>query len=375
MTIGSNNSVDCVVAGGGLIGLLSAMMLSQEGLTVTVLERGELCRESSWAGGGILSPLNPWDYPDAVSRLVGWSQREYPVLAGALQQQTGIDSEWTPSGLLILDTVLSADIRAWAGRHATELQALDVHAARTADPSLAPPTAPALLLPAVAQIRNPRLCAALRAYLTLQGVRLHEHSPVQRLLVGRGRIEGVETVQGRVHADRVVIAGGAWSAQLLEGTETALPVAPVRGQMILFEARPGLLRHIVLSDGYYLIPRRDGLVLAGSTMEYTGFNKETTPEARELLHAQAVRIAPVLAEYPVIRHWAGLRPGTPDGIPYICEHNKISGLYINAGHFRNGVVMGPASARLLADRMLGRDSFTDWVPYTLQADDRHAGPA
>lgn len=365
VTHSGSDSVDCIVTGGGLIGLLCAWYLAQEGLRVAVLERGELCRESSWAGGGILSPLTPWEYPDAVSRLVAWSQREYPVLADELHTQTGIDPEWTRSGLLMLDTALSAAIRSWAGRQGVDVQALDAAAVRTAEPSLAEVAAPALALPGVAQVRNPRLCAALRARLLQLGVQLHEHSAVRRLIVVRGRVAGVETARGRVQAERVVIAGGAWSAQLLHGTGVELPVTPVRGQMILYQARPGLLRHIVLSGGYYLIPRRDGLVLAGSTLEYTGFDKATTAAARDLLSVQAVRIAPVLADCPLIRHWAGLRPGTRDGIPFICEHNEVKGLYINAGHFRNGVVMGPASARLLVDRLLGRDSFTAYAPYTL----------
>jgi len=363
--VAQNDSVDCIVTGGGLIGLLCALYLAQDGLTVTVLERGELCRESSWAGGGILSPLVPWDYPDAVSRLAAWSQQRFPALADDLKEQTGIDPEWTRSGLLMLDTALSAEIRRWTGHHHVEVLELDADAVRSGEPSLAGGIAPALLLPAVAQVRNPRLCAALRARLLQLGVQLHEHEAVQRLTITRGCMTGVETERGRVRAGRVVIAGGAWSAQLLGETGVALPVTPVRGQMILYQAHPGLLRHIVYSGGYYLIPRRDGLVLAGSTLEYTGFDKATTDAARELLRAQATRIAPVLSDCPVIRHWAGLRPGTRDSIPFICEHNEIKGLYINAGHFRNGVATGPASARLLADCLLGIDSFTDPAPYTL----------
>lgn len=357
----SNNSVDCIIAGGGLIGLLSAWYLAREGLTVAVLERGVLCRESSWAGGGIVSPLIPWDYPDAVSRLVAWSQQHYPQLVQELRDETGIDPEWTRSGLLLLDTAPAPHIRAWSERHHVEVQTLDAAAVRAADPVLAPARAPALRLPAVAQIRNPCLCAALRRRLEQLGVRLHEQAAVERLRSIDGRIAGVETAQGVLRAGRVVIAGGAWSAGLWPGP--ALPVTPVRGQMIQLQTRPGLLRHIVLSGGYYLIPRRDGLLLAGSTLEYTGFDKSTTAEARELLLAQAVRIAPALADFPVVRHWAGLRPGTRDGVPFICEHNEISGLYLNAGHFRNGVVMGPASARLLADCVLARPGFTDGAPY------------
>lgn len=144
-----------------------------------------------------------------------------------------------------------------------------------------------------------------------------------------------------------------------------LAVEPVRGQMVMFETRPGLLRHITLDEDYYLIPRQNGLVLIGSTLEYTGFNKETTPEARQLLIERATSLAPVLADYEVIRHWAGLRPGTKDGIPFVGEHPGIEGLFVNAGHFRNGVVMAPASAQLLVDIMLERDSFTAIQPYSL----------
>lgn len=352
---------DVIVAGGGLIGLLCAWYLAQEGLAVTVLERGEPCRESSWAGGGIISPLVPWDYPDAVSRLVAWSQRHYPALVDELRAETGIDPEWTRSGMLLLDTALTAQIRTWTGRFDTELRVLASAEVPATEPALAPATGPALLLPGVAQIRNPRLCAALHARLEQIGVQLRPHCEVQRLRVAQGRVTGVVTGEGELAAARVVIAGGAWSAQLWPGAD--LPVSPVRGQMLQFAAPPGLLRHIVQSAGYYLIPRRDGLVLAGSTLEYTGFDKSTTDAARALLTAQAVRIAPGLADCPVVRHWAGLRPGTRDGIPFICEHSEISGLYLNAGHFRNGVVMGPASARLLADRVLERPGFTEFTPY------------
>ncbi|MCG6887783.1 MAG: glycine oxidase ThiO [Proteobacteria bacterium] len=360
----SINSADCVVVGGGLLGLLTAWRLAQEGIKVTLLERGALCSESSWAGGGILSPLLPWQYADAVSRLAEWSQRQYPLLAAELQEQTGVDPEWTRSGMLLLDTVPDARVTAWTERFRCRLEVLDAGQVQRVEPALAAASVPAVLLPDVAQIRNPRLCRSLAISLQMQGVRVREQCAATRLLVRDQVVEGIETVAGTVHTGCVVIAGGAWSPQLLEGVgHRELPVKPVRGQMILFQARPGLLRHIVQGEGYYLIPRRDGLVLAGSTLEHTGYSKETTPQAREQLMKAALRIAPGLAEYPVIRQWAGLRPGSPEGIPFIGEHSETRGLYLNTGHFRNGVVMAPASARLLVDGLLKRDSFTDSAPY------------
>lgn len=361
----STHSFDCLVAGGGLIGLLTARKLAQEGLTVALLEAGALCRESSWAGGGILSPLVPWQYPAAVTELVRWSQHAYPALVAELLELTGIDAEWTRSGLLLQGLQRDPQVTDWATRFGVAVEPLDGTQVAQLESALAMPAAGGLLLPDVAQVRNPRLCRALAAALRCLGVAIHEQSPVRRLLVQGGKVNGVETAAGQFRAGHVVIASGAWSPQLLPEGTAPLAVEPVRGQMIQFQAHPGLLQHIVLRDGHYLIPRRDGLVLAGSTLEHAGYDRSVTAQGREALLQAALNILPALADYALVNHWAGLRPGSPDGIPWICEHNEISGLYLNVGHYRNGVVMAPASAQLLADCLLRRTSFTGFAPYQL----------
>lgn len=357
---------EIIVIGAGLIGMMCARELAREGARVTLLERGEAGRESSWAGGGILSPLYPWRYPDAVSVLARWSQQAYPALTEALHAESGIDPERLDSGLLILDAEEKAAAQAWSARFAARMELCDGAQVQALEPALGLAVPEALWLPEVGQVRNPRLTRALRGAVLQAGVRLREQTEVRALRIQAGRIQGVETDAGFVAAEQVVVAGGAWTAGLLADTGLVLPVEPVRGQMLLFRARPDLLQRISLYQGRYVIPRRDGRILVGSTLERVGFDKSTTGAARADLHRAALQLVPALADCPVERHWAGLRPGSPSGVPCIGPHPQVAGLYLNVGHYRNGVVLGPASVRLLVDRLLGRPSFTVMEPYLFE---------
>jgi glycine oxidase len=363
----SSRNFDCLVVGGGLIGMLTARELAQAGLAVGLVERGETGRESTWAGGGILSPLYPWRYPDSVTALASWGQARYADLAEALKAESGIDPEFQLNGLLILDTEETTEAQRWAETWQQSLELVNTSRIRQIEPALGEVPRQALWLPQVAQVRNPRFAQALRKSIENFSVTLLEHTPVKGLVLGEERVHGVLTEQGEIHAERVIITGGAWSGLLLESVGMNLPVKPIRGQMILYRAEPAVVQRIVLSRDRYVIPRRDGRILVGSTLEDVGFDKGTTRAAMQELEAEAHRLIPALANYSIEHHWAGLRPGSPHGIPYILQHPRISGLYINTGHFRNGVVLGPASARLLADILLGREPILDPTPYA-QAD-------
>ena len=357
---------DFIVIGGGVIGMMTARELAQSGANVTLVERRQCAQESSWAGGGIVSPLYPWRYSAPVTQLATWSQSSYIHLADELIDETGLDPEMRQKGMFMLSVDDEDDALAWAAKYHRPLRRVDGEFVYRKEPNLAPGVKSAIWMPEVASIRNPRLGRSLREAMRInERITLVEDADVTGLLLQGERIEGVKTSQGEFRAGATIIAGGAWSGQLLSPLGIELPVEPVHGQMMLFKAPEGLIDRVVLSGGRYLIPRNDGRVLVGSTLERIGFVKQTTEEARASLHKTALSILPALEEYPVEHHWSGLRPGSPEGVPYIGAVPGYDGLWVNAGQFRNGLVLAPASTRLLADLVLERDPIIDPEPYQL----------
>lgn len=350
---------DFLIVGGGVIGLSSALELSRSGARVVVVERGTCGGESSWAGGGILSPLMPWDYPAPVTDLTQLSERLYPQWVERIVEAGGIDAEYRKSGLLLLPEFDGERAMDWCRGHHVRI---DPVRGRDVLPELGCDSR-ALWLPDVAQVRNPRLMKALRLALERSGVRIAEHVEVTGMAVAGERIVRLDTTAGPVAAERYIVAAGAWSGTLLGRLGARIDIKPVRGQMLLYKARPGMLRQIVLQNGIYLIPRADGHILVGSTLEEVGFDKATTGEAGKMLHSKALGLLPGMADAELVKHWAGLRPGSPENIPTIARHPQIENLYLNGGHFRYGVTMAPASARILANLISDRAQPIDVSPY------------
>ena len=374
---------DFQIVGGGVVGLLMARELASAGASVTVIERGKCCGESSWAGGGIVSPLYPWRYSAAVTALASQAQSAYPALAAALLAETGIDPELETTGLLMLDAQDARQALAWAAATGKRMQTLDAGGIRSHEASLGEHLEHGLWMPDIANIRNPRLGQALLASLRKQPrVEILEHAELLRIdwteTGGERQALSLKVSQRgqllRLQAGHVVVAAGAWSGRLLAGAGAALPVVPVKGQMLLYEAPARLLRCIVLSQGRYLIPRRDNHILVGSTLEHEGYDKSLTAEAFVSLRASAIAMVPALASIPVKQQWSGLRPGAPEGVPCIGTLPFWANLHVNAGHFRNGLVLAPASARLLVDILLRRPPVLDPEPYRPQAPGESVGP-
>jgi glycine oxidase len=361
--------MDVTLVGSGIIGLLTAKALVSENRRVQIIEQNSRSLESSWAGGGILLPLYPWRQKPAISTLVALSLKLYPLLSTQLQQSTPIDPEWTQSGLLISQNPDIEQATNWCQQYEISYQRAEASLFHSFETESINP----LWLPEIAQARNPRLLKSLRNFLAQTGqVEFIDNCTFENIVVKNQRIDAIETSLGRFKINHLLLATGAWTGQLTQKLFPKKPpiaVRPMKGQMLLLAARARDLDFMILAGSRYLIPRKDGKILVGSTVEQTNFDKSTTIEARETLHQFALKLMPNLKKAPIIGHWAGLRPATEQGVPYIDHHPQIKNLSINAGHFRNGLVMAPASAQLMTDLMLKRTPSLDPKPYQLTRTD------
>ncbi len=358
---------DCIIVGGGAIGLLTARQLFLQGVDVLLLEKAALGGESSWAGGGIISPLYPWRYDDSVNVLAERSKKIYPELSETLFEETGSDCELINSGLFTVVNDDEKKIIDWAKAWSLDASFIsDTKTIHEIEPAVGDVVDRGIWMPDIMQIRNPKLVKALKASFDYLSIPYYEYTEVEEIIVENNRVTGVRTQQQTFFADKVIIASGAWSAQF-SVTRSSVDVLPVKGQMIMYKGEPDLVKRIILSEGHYVIPRKDGRILAGSTLEKIGFDKTISSSALDELHRAAVELIPLLSDLEVERQWAGLRPGTEKGIPYICQHDDVEGLFVHAGHFRNGIVLGAASAELMTDIILQRTPWCDVQPYSMSA--------
>ena len=357
---------DVIVVGAGVVGLAAARALAAGGARTVVVERGRVGEEASGAAAGMLAAQVHAAADDPLLHLCLRARDRHLHLADELREETGTSVELSALGALDValteedDRALGARV-AWQRAHGLSVELLTADEVRQAEPNVSAAVRRGALIPGDRRLDNVRLVRALAASAVSRGASLLCGRPVTAVLVENGRVAGVRTGSETLRAPVVINAAGAW-AGLLAGDPAPPPVEPVRGQIVTFVVAPPLLRHVVWSARGYLVPRADGRLLAGSTLEKAGFDKSVTAGGLRTVLDIALEIAPRLADVPVVETWAGLRPGTPDEWPILGE-GAVPGLFHAAGLYRNGILLGPLAGEAVAQLALGRPPGVDLAPF------------
>jgi len=328
-----------IIVGAGIIGLSLAIELNKQGLRVLLVEKGEPGREASWAAGGMLCDF-PIETTPGLLELATASARMYPEFVHELEDETGLRIDLRSVGTLVLSPTQAYALPGPLAELEPALQILN-------NPE---PRFTALYIEE--RSIDPRhLTAAAIAAARHRGIDFSSGDHVLAVEVVDGKASGIRTNKARFTAGMVVNCAGAWAGQI---GPHSFPTRPVKGQM-LYVAMPQkeMVRHVVRAPDVYLIPRSDGRMLIGTTVEEAGFDKQTVPETILKLRQAALDLVPKLADARILEAWAGLRPGTPDGLP-ILGATPTPGYFVATGHFRDGILLAPVTARVIAEVILGR---------------------
>ncbi len=367
------NQFDAIVIGGGVIGCSIAWRLAQAGMQVAVLERGKVGCEASYAAGGMLAPLAEANAADGFFHLAVASRAMYADFARELKAASGIDIEYRTEGTLYLSLTEEDDEeldRRWQWQHEAGLNVkrLNAECVRKLEPLANEKLRWALKFPDDHQVNNRRLIEALHAAARNAGAHFFPHTEAHQILsehrAGQRYITGVAHARGNAVAPTVVVAAGCWTGKLLfDGSSTLIPVRPIRGQMIAIEMPATGLNHVIYSRRGYLIPRLGGFVIAGSTTENVGYDKRVTAQGMAAVINKAVEIAPQLQEQAIVETWAGLRPFGLDQWPVIGADPKVNGLLYATAHYRNGILLTPATAKAVSELVLTGNSSINLSPF------------
>lgn len=363
-----------IIVGGGVIGLSIAEHCLRRGWTPLVLDKGPFAREASWAGAGYLDLRSASGVGGAFFSLCKKSYDLFPEWTSRLKKESGVDPELLDSGSL--DLAFNEEEETAIRRMEGNLKTFGLCGEWLShpqipkkEPSLSPKIQSAFYLKETRQVRPPRLTRALLQVLQKGDAELGEVEPVEDFLVKGRQVMGVRTSKGVREGDAVVVASGAWSGLLAEKLGLRLETKPFRGQVVMYRAQPQTLRHILFTGLQkaltYLVPRRDGHIYVGSTLEDAGFDKATTPEGMEKLKTGALKVLPGLSQQLIEDTWAGLRPGSVDGWPYLGRVPGVEGLFLATGHFTHGLLLSAVTGFLMAQAVLGERTLLDLAPYAL----------
>ncbi len=372
---------DCLIVGGGVIGLSLAYELSRRGMQVRVVDRQNPGREASWAAAGIMPPVAERPDLPPLEQLAALSMRLHKDWAGRLFEETGIDVGYRRCGGLYLAESdqalreLASQAAAWR-RDGIAVESLNASAVAELEPALLPAVESgllraALLLPDEVQIRNPRLLEALIAACTARGVEITAGAEVEGFECDGGRVRAALTRHGQIVAERFCLTTGCWSGLVAARLGVPVAVKPIRGQMALLSMPEMILKRIVYVGPHYLVPRDDGRLLVGSTVEDVGFNRQTTAAVIQKLLEFALQWAPALSEAKVEQTWAGLRPASGDGLPYLGRLPGVDNAFIAAGHYRSGLILAPATAVVMAQLITGEQAAVELDQFEVERGFNH----
>jgi glycine oxidase len=352
---------DVIIIGGGVIGASIAFELAAAKLDVVLLDRQQPGREASWAAAGMLSP-GP-DSPDALPLvpLAKESMRLYPEFIASIEEISGKTTAFARKGVIEVFTAPfdeSERDKMVAQYHALGLavEPVAIDAARKAEPALGPAALAAAWLPQEATVDPRMLMDALLTAASNRGVKIHADFPVNSIMLDGNRCTGVSTGEKNISAKCIVIAAGCFSGAI-DWLGRYAPTRPIRGQLLALESKSVPVGRTLRSHKAYLVPRPNGRIIAGSTLEDAGFERHVTPAGVRKILDGVLELAPALANAQLVDAWSGLRPGTPDNLP-VLGPTDIRGLYIATGHYRNGILLAPATAKLLSRWILsGKPEF------------------
>ncbi|HXG84684.1 MAG TPA: glycine oxidase ThiO [Pyrinomonadaceae bacterium] len=358
MTAISQNQ-EVLIVGGGVIGLSLARELYKKGVKkITILERGQTGKESSFAAAGMLAPHTETEKADDFFYFCRASNELYPDFAAELFEETRVDIELDRSGTLYLAFTEndSKEIRErfeWQRKSAFPVEYLSANDVRKSEPFVSPDAREGLYFPNDWQVENRKLLVALQKFAEFNRIAIYTKTEVRNLLTENGKIIGAETASQKFFAPTVVLTTGAWTSLLrLENQSLPLPkVEPIRGQIISFRTAKRLFSRVIQTPRGYLVPRGDGRILSGATVEDVGFDKNLTESGIEFLRQNALEISPSLGNLEIYEKWAGLRPRAADDLPILGTPYKHENLFLATAHYRNGILLAPLTAKILAAKI------------------------